>query len=181
MAERRWTLSLALWLLRLYPREFRERLSESMRQTISDQWNAGSAATDPGFTFALTLLGSIAAGILREYWNNPTNGARMHRGSKGILAVALLSAVPLFTALEVMVLGRRSYSIVATLVVILAFTLSAMPLAEVRRTGGRLRAHPAKLFVATTTFGLIVLIAGTFTCFASYCLISGACFARQQI
>jgi hypothetical protein len=53
-------------LLRLYPREFRERLEESMQQTFNDLYN--EQKQQPGHSFfLLAIFAETGMGIAREY------------------------------------------------------------------------------------------------------------------
>lgn len=54
-------------LLRFYPREFRERLSESMEQTFHDLWNEKRQTKQEVFGFVVWTLVETAIGIVREY------------------------------------------------------------------------------------------------------------------
>src|SRR6185503_6881875 len=68
-------------LLRLYPREFREQLGESMQQTFNDLYRERQTK-DIWFGFMLWTFAETAIGILREHVLLLTKGATM----KNVLA-----------------------------------------------------------------------------------------------
>jgi hypothetical protein len=71
-------------LLRLYPREFRERLGESMEQTFNDLCNERKTQTEYRWSgFVLWIFVETAVGIVREHVLQITKGAAM----KNTLAV----------------------------------------------------------------------------------------------
>ena len=63
-------------LLRLYPREFRERLGESMQQTFNDL-SKERLAESAWFGFILSTFAETGIGIFREYVLLITEGATM--------------------------------------------------------------------------------------------------------
>jgi hypothetical protein len=83
-------------LLRLYPREFKEQLGESMQQTFHDLY--GEQQTKPGgFRFVLWMFIETALGILREHVLIITQGAIM----KNTLAIPRLA--PLISSILLVV------------------------------------------------------------------------------
>lgn len=54
-------------LVNLYPRGFRERLSESMEQTFQDLWNEKRQTKKGLFGFVLRTFSETAIGIFKEH------------------------------------------------------------------------------------------------------------------
>ena len=86
-------------LLRLYPREFRERLGESMEQTFHDlcrEWNQQTESKWLGFV--LWVFVETAAGIIREHMLLIKEGATMKNTVAIPRSAALISSILLAVA-----------------------------------------------------------------------------------
>jgi hypothetical protein len=84
-------------LLRLYPREFRERLEESMEQTFKDLYIERHAKTGRFYWLLLTFV-ETALGIVREHIALLAQGASMKNTLVYPRAAALISAILLAVA-----------------------------------------------------------------------------------
>jgi hypothetical protein len=84
-------------LLRLYPREFRERLAESMEQTFQDLYSERQPT--PGwFSFVLWILIDTAIGIVKEHMLSIAKGDAMKNTLAYPRSAALISAILLAVA-----------------------------------------------------------------------------------
>ena len=84
-------------LLRLYPREFRERLGESMEQTFGDLYNERHAKAGRS-SFVLWMFVETTVGIIREHVLLITQGASMKNKLAYPRSAALISAILLAVA-----------------------------------------------------------------------------------
>jgi hypothetical protein len=87
-------------LLRLYPREFRKRLGESMEQTFNDLYKERQAKTGQ-FSFVLWMFVETAVGVVREHVLLITEGASMKNTLAYPRSAALISAILLTVAFVV--------------------------------------------------------------------------------
>lgn len=53
-------------LIKLYPRDFRERFGESMEQTFADLCNEWANSTAPSFGYLVRFFANTAVGVLKE-------------------------------------------------------------------------------------------------------------------
>ena len=84
-------------LLNLYPREFKERLGESMEQTFHDLCR--ERQTEPGwFSFVLWMFVETIVGIVREHVSLLTEGAKMKNTLAIPRSAALISSILLAVA-----------------------------------------------------------------------------------
>ena len=84
-------------LISLYPREFRERLAESMEQTFHDLYQ--ERQIQPGrFSFALWMFVETSIGIMREHVLLLSEGARMKNMIANPGSAALISSILLAVA-----------------------------------------------------------------------------------
>lgn len=97
MNERATTYLLYKKLLRLYPREFRERLEESMQQTFHDLYKERQTATG-WFGFVLWMFAETAMGIVREHVLLITQGGMMWNILANPRSAALISSILLAVA-----------------------------------------------------------------------------------
>ena len=97
-------------LLRLYPRQFRERLGESMEQTFQDLWNEKRQAKRGVFGFILWTFLETAIGILREHLLLISPGDLMQTMLRTIGSSALVGLMFIlpFTVMEVV--NRRNFN-----------------------------------------------------------------------
>ena len=97
MNERTATYLLYKKLLQLYPREFRERLEESMQQTFQDLYQERQTTTGR-FRFVLWMFVETAIGIVREHVLLITKGAMMRNLLTSPRFTALISSILLAVA-----------------------------------------------------------------------------------
>ena len=80
-------------LLRLYPRSFRERFAEGMKQTFNDLLRERAGNEQSLFSFALWIYFDTCAGIIREYADMMTT--RHKNLVRIVLGIALVLLIPL--------------------------------------------------------------------------------------
>ncbi len=86
-------------LVRLYPREFRERLEESMEQTFNDLCNERKEQTEYRWSgFVLWIFIETAVGIVREHVLSIAEGATMKNTLAIPRSTALISSILLAVA-----------------------------------------------------------------------------------
>ena len=157
-------------LLRFYPREFRERLGESMEQTFNDLYKERKTEYG-GSGFVLWMFVETAIGIVREHILQITQGDPM----KNILAnlrlpavISLLLVIP-FMIMEV--INRRNFNegFPILLFVIMwllptLFTITVTPIVRNLRMGNSVLVNPVTLvlrvvflaFLAWVWFGAVI-------------------------
>ena len=86
-------------LLTLYPRDFKERLGESMQQTFNDLYNERKHQTSHGlFSFVLWMFIETAIGIVKEYILLIMQGGTMKSiltNNRSAAAISFILCLPL--------------------------------------------------------------------------------------
>ncbi len=168
----------------LYPRAFRERLGESMRQTFDDLCAERKNQRKPVHVFVLFTFVETLAGIVREHVLQIRPGDIMKNITDPIpaasisfilaLPIGLLAAIfffdiellqaPVKYALSVdgqqVNMFGRVVLLGGMLALPVAFVLDLVPMIKSFRTGGKLAAHPANLIVGVLIFALMTVTWG---------------------
>ncbi len=97
-------------LLHLYPREFRERLAESMEQTFQDLWNEKRQTQKGLFGFVLWTFIETAMGVVREHLLLISPGDIMQATLKTLGSSALISFLLILPFMIMEVVNRRNYN-----------------------------------------------------------------------
>src|SRR5262245_32959498 len=81
-------------LLTLYPRDFRERLGESMEQTFNDLCNERKRRTERGgLGFVLRIFAETATGIIQEQMRSIREGSTMKNILTNPRSAAIISFI----------------------------------------------------------------------------------------
>lgn len=186
-------------LLALYPREFRERLGESMEQTFHDLCNEPKRGAAPRF-FVLSIFTETAIGIVREHLllliegdimknilANPRSAAIISfilALLLGLIFVAFMfdieQLVKPFNALltingsDVNLMGRLVL-IGGLLLLPLAFVLNLRPMLKREGPEGKRRLHTANLIVGGIILLLITVSWGGLILKSIYCAMGIRC------
>jgi hypothetical protein len=95
-------------LLRLYPREFRERLEESMEQTFADLYNEKRQTKKEKFGFVAWTFVETALGIFREHLLLISPGDNMQTKLQTLGSSALISLLLILPFMTMEVVNRRN-------------------------------------------------------------------------
>ena len=168
----------------LYPRAFRERLGESMKQTFDDLCAERKHHQKPVHVFVLFTFAETIAGIVREHALQIRPGDIMKNITDpipaasisfilalpiGLLAAIFFSEIELLQApvkyalsvdgQQVNMLGR-GVLLGGMLALPVALGLDLAPIVKSFRTNGKLAAHPANLIVGVLIFALMTVTWG---------------------
>ena len=136
-------------LLAFYPREFRDRLGESMEQTFRDLWNEKRKTKKEVFGFIFWTFIETAIGILREHLLLSTRGDVMRLILTNLSSSALISLLLILPFMIMEVVNRRNFNedfpIFLFFVMwlnLFAISLILLPIARSRRAGNHDMANP---------------------------------------
>jgi len=129
-------------LLTLYPRNFKERLRESMEQTFQDLWNEKRQTKKELFGFVLWTFIETAIGIFREHLLLFSPGDIMQTTLKPLGSSALISFLLILPFMIMEVVNRRNFNEDFPVVLFFAMWLNLfaicvilLPIMRGRRTG----------------------------------------------
>ena len=170
-------------LLRLYPREFREQLAESMEQTFHDLHR--ERQSEGGWSgFVLWLFVETALGIVREHVSLITEGVIMKTMLANPISAAVISFI--FCVLPFMILEwatrsdlpRSDASPILWIVMWLpsaVFIAILMPIMlNLRRAGNSLLANPVSLLLRVVILVLLAWTWGTLVIDQMPCFLGGS-------
>ncbi len=136
-------------LLTLYPREFTERLGESMEQTFQDLWNEKRQTKKELLGFVLWTFSETAIGIFREHLLLISPGDIMQTILKTTSLSGLMSFLLILPFMLMEVVNRRKlnedFPIMLFFVMwlnLFAISLILLPIMGGRRTGSHDMAKP---------------------------------------
>jgi len=139
-------------LLTLYPREFRERLGESMEQTFHDLCNEKRQTKKELFSFILWTFTETAIGIFREHLLLISQGVVMQTMLKTTGSSALISLLLILPFMIMEVVNRRNFNedfptflFFVMWLNLFAFSLILLPIVRGRRRGNDDRTNPVQM------------------------------------
>jgi len=136
-------------LIAFYPREFRDRLGESMEQTFQDLCNEKRQAEKELFGFILWTFIETAMGIFREHLLLISPGAIMQTTLKTIGSSAFIGFLLIIPFMIMEVVNRRNFNedfpfmlFFVLWLNLFAISLILLPIMRGRRTGNHDMANP---------------------------------------
>jgi len=136
-------------LVALYPREFRERLGESMEQTFHDLWNEKRQTEKELFGFVLSTFIETTIGIFREHLLLISTGDLMRLLFTNLSSSAFLSLLLIVPFMIMEVVNRRVFHEDFPFMLfffmwlnLFAISLMLLPIVRGRRTGNHDMVNP---------------------------------------
>jgi hypothetical protein len=149
--------------LSLYPRQFRERLGESMEQTFNDMMYERRQTKQELFGFIFWTFVETIGGVLQEHISFLKQGATMQALFTNLRLPALVSVVLILPFMIMEVINRRNFNegFPIVLFVILwllpaLFILTVTPIVRNVRVGSSIMARPLLLLLKVVFLAFIV-------------------------
>lgn len=154
-------------LLRLYPREFRERLGESMEQTFHDLYHDRQQSQKGLFRFVVSTFLDTTIGILQEHSESIKEINPMKNTLTNLRSPALISLLLVVPFMIMEIVNRRGFNegfpiplfVIMWLLPIL-FMIILMPIVRTIRAGNSIMASPVSLLIRVV---ILVLVAWLWT------------------
>lgn len=151
-------------LLRLYPRDFQERLGRSMEQTFNDLCNERKQQTEGGlFGFVLWMFVETAMGIAREHVLLITEGTAMKNILTNLRSPAIISLVLVVPFMILELVNRRNFNagfpiplFVFMWLLPMLFIFTVMPIVRNVRAGNSIVANPIIFLIRVIFLALII-------------------------
>jgi hypothetical protein len=152
-------------LLRLYPRQFRERLGESMEQTFRDLYRERRDARQGLFGFVLWTFFETSGGIIEEHVLQIRQGDGMQAFLTTLKVPAFISFLIVLPLMIMEVINRRSFNegfpillFVVMWLLPMVFLLILTPILRTIRAGNSLLASPVRLLFSAVFLMLIAFV-----------------------
>ena len=153
-------------LLTLYPKAFRERLTESMEQTFNDLVNERRQTSQGLFGFILWTFAETTGGIIQEHISLVKQGDATQTFLANLKLPALISFLLVLPLMMMEVFNRQSFNegfpvllFVLLWLLSVMFILILMPLVRnLRQAGNSILTSPGKLLLSVTFLVLIAIV-----------------------